>query len=480
MTSTPENRSQRPWRWVLMLALLALGGIVGWLLSRQQPAPEAPAPMAQAARTRAQEGSATDAPPMLAAPKTPESAQPAAEPAPPIVDEVLVEKQEVCSGEDNLITVRAHTPDGNDAYLHYKVGDGTGQRIPVRVWRNDADGSYELPQVTVFTKNNVSVTVPVPPFKVKECEPERLVHVMSRRQPNSEDDFEFFAKVMERPARPGQPAPKPFVPVRYVWTFDNEVPETTTTPIVSHTLLGNTGADGMYTQHLVRVDVYDASGRKETGRSSLQVLNTSFENFDKKGVVTLLAVGTPRFPVLDPDGVVRQTFRLYHRFRGPVRITQVTTIRAFRGSEEGPPPPEQVDVASLPVSEVPEGKGTEVKVSFDTNAEPEVFAITYALEGVSADGHPARGTFSVMRPPPRPTRENSTPVSNPVLLAKIKRARELLKQEYVTDEDIFRLEREGKFADLKVEASQKPSDTVAPAGGTLNGRPRNPASGSGR
>ncbi|HEY0093494.1 MAG TPA: hypothetical protein VGB96_04185, partial [Archangium sp.] len=454
------------------LALLALGGVVGWLLSRAQPAPEAP--VAQA-RTRtpppSQEGAPFPAP--AAAPEPPEAEAPAAaEPAPPIVDEILVEKQEVCSGEDNLITVRAHTPDGNDAYLHYTVGDGTGQRIPIRVWRNDADGSYELPRVTVFTRDNVSVTVPIPPYQVKDCEPERLIHVMSRRQPNSEDDFEFFAKLMERPVRPGQPTPPPFVPVRYVWTFDDEAPVTTTGPLVSHSMLSNTGASSMYTQHLIRVDAYDAAGRKQTGRSSLQVLNTSFENFDKKGIVTLLAVGTPRFPVLDPDGVVRQTFRLYHRFRGPVRLTRVSALRAFRGTDEGPPPPEQVDSASLPVSEVPEGRGTEVKVSFDTKAEPEVFAITYALEGVSADGHPARGTFSVMRPPPRPTKENSTPITDPVLLAKVKRARELLQQEFVTDEDIFRLEREGKFAGLKVE---KPSGDVAPAGGTLNGRPRNPA-----
>ncbi|HEX5752729.1 MAG TPA: hypothetical protein VFZ09_41375 [Archangium sp.] len=471
MSPTPENRSQRPWRWVLLLALLALGGLVGWLLSRERPAPAAPVIQV---RTRAPSSPEQEsAPALAAAPKPPEAEAPAApEPAPPIVDEILVEKQEVCSGEDNLITVRAHTPDGNDAYLHYTVGDGTGQRIPLRVWRNDADGSYELPRVTVFTKDNVSVTVPVPPYRVKDCEPERLIHVMSRRQPNSEDDFEFFAKLMERPVRPGQPAPKPFVAVRYVWTFDDEAPVTTTSPIVSHSMLSNTGASGMYTQHLIRVDAYDAAGRKETGRSSLQVLNTSFENFDKKGIVTLLAVGTPRFPVLDADGVVRQTFRLYHRFRGPVRITRVRAIRAFRGTDEAPPPPEQVDVASLPVSEVPEGKGTEVKVSFDTRAEPEVFAITYALEGLSAEGHPARGTFSVMRPPPRPTQENSTPISDPVLLAKVKRARELLQQEFVTDEDIFRLEREGKFAGLKVE---KPSGEVAPAAGTLNGRPRNPS-----
>ena len=58
------------------------------------------------------------------------------------------------------------------------------------------------------------------------------------------------------------------------------------------------------------------------------------------------------------------------------------------------------------------------------------------------------------------------PGLEPVLLAKIKRARELLHQEFVTDEDIFRLEREGRFQDLKVEPAP-PAPTGAP--------PRNPA-----
>jgi hypothetical protein len=475
MTSTSENRSRRPGRQTLMLlALLALGGAVGWWLSREQPV--APASVAQG-RTRAAPPPGDPSAQALAAAHPPLDPAPAPSepsPAPPIVDEVSVEKQEVCSGEENLISVRAHTPDGNDAFLHYTVGDGTGQRIPVRVWRDDSNGAYELPRVTVFTRDNVSVTVPVPAYRVKDCEPERLVHVMSRRLPNSADEFEFFAQVVQKPVPAGQPAPKPFVPVRYVWTFDDSAPETTSRPLVAHALAGGPGLGGQYTQHLVRVDVFDASGHQDTGRTSLQVLNTSFENFDKKGIVTVFATGTPRFPVLDADGVVRQTFRLFHHFRGPVRLTRVTAVRAFVGNKNGPPPPEQVDAAALPVSEIPEGPGTEVKMAFNAQAEPDVFSVTYALEGVSADGHPARGTFSLMRPPPHPTRDNNTPLTDPVLLAKVKRARELLHQEFVTDEDLLRLEREGRFAQLDV-GPVPASAKRPPAEGTLGGRARNPA-----
>lgn len=436
-------------RWLTWLGVLALAVLIGWLLSSRTPGPSAPSPLADASTPRIHVEPPPSRPPEAPTPAL-ATAPAEPEPAAPIVDEVQVEKQEVCSGEDNLITVRAHTPDGTDAWLHYTVGNGTGQRVPLRVWRND-DGSYELPPVTVFGSNNVATTVRLPPYRVKDCEPERLVHVLSRRLPNSEDDFEFLAKVVERPVPPGQPAPPPFVPARYVWTFDEAPPKTGTAPVVTHTFTGAPGDAAMYLQHLVRVDVYDAQGRAVTGRSSLQRLNTSFENFDKKGVVTVLAVGTPRFPVLGEDGTVRQRFRLYHHFKGPVRLTRVTALRAFQPTPEGPPPPEQVDTTTLPVDVIPEGPGAEVEVVLDTKAEPHTFALTYSLEGTLANGHPARGTFSVMRPPPRPTRENSTPVRDAGLKARILKARELLRREYVTDEDLLRLEREGRFAGLKVE-----------------------------
>lgn len=377
--------------------------------------------------------------------------RPSPPPAPaPIIDEVSVEKREVCSGEDNLISVRAHSPDGNDAYLHTTIGASTGMRVPLRVWR-ESDGTYELPTVTVFGKNNVATTVRVPPYTVKDCEPERLVEVLSRRVPNSEEEFEFLARILEPPRRDAA-ARAPFTPVKFVWTFDDQPPVTTQTPWVTRSLSPDTSRPpSMYSQHLVRVEVSDVSGKKAVGRSSLQLLDTTFENFDKKGIVTLLSVGTPRFPSEDAQGVVRQTFRVSHRWKGPVRLERVTALRARTPEPKAPPLPEDSDEVSLGVALIPEGPGVDVPVSLDARSDPGVMHVTYVLEGRTADGHPARGTFSVMRPPPRPTRDNSTPVKDPLLLAKVKRARELLGQSFVTDEDLWRLEREGRFNDLKVQ-----------------------------
>ncbi len=437
-------------RWARMLGLAAAVLVAGWLLTQPLPAARAPAPEAPEAQ-RVDTPAPAEAP-LATLPPAPQAPAPAPEAAvpPPVIDAVTVEKREVCSGEDNLITVKAHSPDGNDAYLHTTIGNGTGMRVPLRVWL-EPDGTYTLPTVAVFGKGNVATFAEVPRYTVKPCEPERIVEVFSRRMPNSEEDYEFLARVIELPKRDAAPR-TPFTPVKYVWTFDDTRTVTTTTPVVSQAMPPAPGqAWAMYFQHLVRVDVLDAAGRKLTGRSSLQVLNTSFENFDKKGIVTLLAVGTPRFPEEGKDGVVRQTFRLFHHWKGEVRLERVTALRGRVPEPGAPPLPEDPSEAALGVSTIPEGRGVEVAVSLDTKGEPDVALVTYVLEGTTVDGHPARGTFAVMRPPPRPTKENSTPVKDPVLLAKIKKARELLGQEFVTDEDLWRLEREGRFAGLQVQ-----------------------------
>ena len=80
----------------------------------------------------------------------------------------------------------------------------------------------------------------------------------------------------------------------------------------------------------------------------------------------------------------------------------------------------------LGTDSIPAGTGLELRVTLDPQAEPDVLSVTYYLRGKSADGHPVVGSFSVMRPPPAPNADNSTPVTDPQLAAKIRLARERL------------------------------------------------------
>src|SRR3954463_1295103 len=96
--------------------ILLLAALVVWLLARPEapPAPvESTAATAPPVETKIASLVRTDP----AAPTTATKPRPPV--AAPVFAEVRLEKEEVCEGEENLVTVRAHTTDGNDAFLHY-------------------------------------------------------------------------------------------------------------------------------------------------------------------------------------------------------------------------------------------------------------------------------------------------------------------------------------------------------------------------
>jgi hypothetical protein len=112
---------------------------------------------------------------------------------------------------------------------------------------------------------------------------------------------------------------------------------------------------------------------------------------------------------------------------------------------------------------IPPGKGIEFEAKLDTSTDPDVFSVEYTLEGKDSEGLPVRGAFSVMRPPPKPTKEKSDPVLDPMLKEKILAARKILNKPYVTDEDLWALERQGKFAEINArfaneQGAAKPND----------------------
>jgi hypothetical protein len=419
----------------------ALALLLGWLVS---PEPE----QARAGLTAPElDIAAKPAEGHRDAPAPERSEKSTSESAAPIIDEVLVEKDEVCSGEENLITVRAHTPNGTDAFLHYVIGSESGPQVPLRAFLGP-DGKVEMPKIRVFGQKNAATEIDIPPYRVKDCRPARMVTVVPRLLPNTQDEYELQARILETSPKDG-PGAERFEPVSYTWKFGDGSEETTKVPRVIHSYEARSH-ERMVSNFLVAVEVKDSSGATLKGRRSLEIMSSVFANYAERGIVTVMAIPTPRFPEMDAEGVVRQSFRLRHFRDEPVRVERVRAVRHYMATGESSPPESMEGEASLGLTTISPGPGVEVSVTLDTQEEREVFAVTYMIEGVTEDGMKARGSFSLMRPPPRPTREASTPVHDPLLQAKILRARELLHQEFVTDEDIWRLEREGKLADLKV------------------------------
>lgn len=390
----------------------------------------------------------------LPRPPPPASLGPA--PQAPIIDEITLEKTELCEGEENLVTIRAHTPDGvDDAYLHYSIpGRGTGAQIPVRHYVSDDDETPDPPmKVIAFGRNNVATEVELPPVTIRECRPSHNLFIQHRVTPNTEAELELYARIIDIAAG------APFEPVLFRWSFGDGTTAETDSPVVTHDY-GQRPQDTHFSQLLIGCEAVAADGETVRGRLSVELSNPSFEHLNYKGIVTLLVIREPRFPEMDGRGVVAQGFHVWHHHPQPVIIRRVLREdHLANGATRGPR-----DVPVTPVlgaTDIPR-EGIDVALALDTVADPDTVQQTYTLLGESVDGYPVHGVLTVMRPPPKPTKQNSRPVTDKYLQAKILRAREILGQAYVTDEDILRLEKQGAFDDLRPEDFPEPEPEPEP------------------
>jgi hypothetical protein len=414
-------------------AALLLGTLLLWLLALttrrlavepQPPTETAPPPALVPPRT---------APVTATAPPAPSSDL-------PIIDAVVVEKEQVCEGEENLVTVRAHMPrEGDEGHLRVMIGSTMGQQVPLRSYL-PAPGISEPPRyVLVHGKNGQTARVEVPAFKVKPCREARALFIEAGLLPNTIDEYQLWVTIKDVEAK------SPFLPKRYEWTFSDGSTETTELPRTTHRFRQE---DRLYSSHLVKCTAVSRDGERVMGRAALELANAEYQAVAFKRVVLLSIAGTPRYPEMDSSGSVTSVIRVWHHREKPVQLEKVslTYVR-----EDGSQHVESEQDASsvLGTSEVAR-EGVEAELRFDTRTHPDVKMVNYRFTGTSSDGLPVTGHFSLMKPAPQPTPE-SEPVTNPVLLARILRAREYLKKDTVSDDDLWQLERDGVFADLKVD-----------------------------
>jgi hypothetical protein len=375
-----------------------------------------------------------------------------AETAPVVIDAVEVEKQRVCAGEENLITVRAHAVDPADTpELRILVDGQPGTRVALRPEAYlKPDGTP--PKVIALLDDHRQVSVQIPQFEVVEsCRPERTLVVQNRAVPNLEDTWELWARVIERPQRATPTAP-PFRAVRYHWQFDDAGSVDSESSIVTRSFRDRPQTS-LVSEVLVTCTAYAEDGTTLVARHLLQFHNLAYETLARKGTIRL-QVDHAQFPEPNERGVVVWPVRIWHHADAPVTISDLWAIRVDRSNMTLRE--ERVDVSAvLGATRVP-STGIRATVQLDTRAEPDVAYVMYRMLGHTDDGAPAAGSFSVMRPTDPPTREHHEPVNDPQLVAKIVAAQRILGRSSVTDEDLWRLEREGKLEGVTVEPSELP------------------------
>lgn len=383
-----------------------------------------------------------------------------------VVDEVLVEKREVCEGEENLISVRAHTNNSTDGYLRaVALGQGTGMQIPVKAYI-DGKGRTTIPEVRLFGRDDAVLEVQVPPFIVKRCPPQAQLLVAAALMPNTTTRYRLHARVRQAPARAD--SPKPFEAVRYEWSFGDGSSLTTLEPVAEHEFALRSSV-GLYASFLVKVTATNVRAQSISARSGVEIYNRAFDARDRLGVVLVNVSMEPRYAQV-ANGVVRQRFRLSHQHDTAVKIERIRGKWLKENVEE------EIPFAGLIGADVIHpGQSIEFEMTVDTRSRPRFYGFNGDIAGKSNDGLPARGMFSLMRPSEPPTAERHTPVADPALSSRIERAMALLKQQHVSDEDLLGLERQGKFHDLPPLMQQTASLSEPPPALARRRSPSSPA-----
>jgi hypothetical protein len=376
----------------------------------------------------------------------------------PIIDAVEVEKPQVCLGEENLITVHAHTAGHTeDDYLHYRGGSGTGRFIVYRGERPEPAASGQTSDtltqpIGVFGRGNVA-TFTQASYRVKDCKVDHKLLLKYTLLPNTIAEFGFAARIIPFGTQVR------FNAVRYEWDFGDGKVVNTTKPEATHDFTEHLHAH-LFESFLITATAIDASGKRLVGRAGIELPSHYFHNLQTNCMVTLLVRMTPRMPQMDIHGVVTQSYRLWHFDPQPIEVTALfkreVTVESLYANPVGSAShqagglhEEKVpDISAILGTTVIPPSGIEFTLHLDTKQSPLV-AIDYHVEGVTSTGLRVRGQFPLMRPPIPPTREHHIPIGDPVLKAKIVRAQELTGHAVITAEDMARLEKQGKFDDLK-------------------------------
>jgi hypothetical protein len=375
----------------------------------------------------------------------------------PIIDNIEVEKPEVCVGEENLVTVHAHTEDQEEnGYLHFRGPAAQGQFIVVRGAKSD-QGTVATQTIGVFGRDNIA-TWGEASFRVKDCTVRYKLIVRQSLLANTAAEIELSARVIPLGV------PTPFVAVRYEWDFGDGAEVVTTEPRARHDFAERL-RDQLFQSFLVTVTAVDADGEQVVGRHGIELASHYFHNREVAGVVTLMERMVPRIPEVDDRGVVTESYRLWHYDAEPIRVTALwrrqipfSDMNAERPSQSGPVTAgeERVDAASILGTTLIPPSGIQFNLKLDTKTS-SIGAIFYRIDGVTSSGMPVIGTFALMRPPELPTLAHHIAVEDPLVSQKIARAMALTGKTYISLDDLNLLQIEGKFDDLDRSASVDPN-----------------------
>jgi hypothetical protein len=327
-------------------------------------------------------------------------------PGEPIIDRIIVEKSEVCAGEENVVRVEAHASDGKNEYLSVSIDDpGSGRtfwgsRIPVRLQR-----PLTRPMRVVVHGRTGVAGADVPHITVKNCVAPAQVVIDVRRTLDALDRVTLKATLLEPAdgARGGA-----LVVESYDWEFGDGAKETSSGAEVEHSYEARE-QNVAQASYVVNVTMKWRDGRQARGSRAVAFVNAGFGQWAREGSVLVSAGVQETAPATDSSPPSERIW-LYHGYRQPVRIEKVRLRETvLDGDKERETlnreyePSELLGFAELP-------PGVSLTTRDLSSFRPTVrnaTAVRYVeVRGRTRDGKAATGTFTLVpnsrrSPPPK-------------------------------------------------------------------------------
>jgi hypothetical protein len=187
----------------------------------------------------------------------------------PVIERVLVDKTEVCRGEENFVRVDVSTVDDSDADLKILLqgsgflGSGsTGSRLPLRLFA--LTNAEQMPTVVVFGKGGTFAQQQVPFVHVKDCDADPFLRLEAqKRSDEGPAVYELHASLGAEHL------------TNVAWTFGDGSTATKQEPSVTHDY-GQREQRSRFSEFLISATATDAQGRTVRGHQTLELLNREY------------------------------------------------------------------------------------------------------------------------------------------------------------------------------------------------------------
>lgn len=348
------------------------------------------------------------------------------------IRDIILEKSVVCSGEEFIVYVEAANSNGDKGRLVYTIGTRSGNPGLLSF---SEPGTHRF-DIVVKDAFGEGIQYAHASVRVNACVPHTAVRMSGAPDPENQERIVFTIAGDENASRRK----------RYHWDFGDGTVATTLTSSTTHSYEEREQREYAST-FVAQVTVIDEQGRQSIGRTTVTIPNISYLS---------LQMGNPVMPVrydrfLVKKGDRYETRLVFHNvFAENVEFDEARiALRTCDGIGELPDAIESAE-RIIDTTAVPAYLSADAILSLPAWAIPESACfLSLTLHGnMGPEEQRVRAQINLDLPP-RPLTQNATRntrVTDRALLEKLNRAAAIRgTNRPITDEEIKRLEREGKI-----------------------------------